>query len=207
MDFTGDSGWLFSRRIGNAIAGLVVGWLLLDERLAKEGLGIRWATIGLGAGGFFLAALSFYLFEPIWIFDATFLIYLGLIGLIGTGLFAMRSKSPKRMITLGLIGGAGLILGHVLLIIVTRQENEFFAPASWGLGLGAALGIGTRRLPLAIMLGLLCLSAFVITFHFLLSFVPEDAISPFIFAVVWGLNGGFVAFLYEYFAKPSLTVA
>jgi tetratricopeptide (TPR) repeat protein len=201
-------GWLLSRRIGIAIAGVVVGWFLLDERLVKDRLGIYWRTVLFGAGGFFLAALPLnYLFEPVWIFDDAFLIYLALLGFIGTSLFAMPSKSPKRMITLGVMGGAGLILGHLLLILVLRQENDFFAPAFWGLGLGAVLALRTRGLPVVIMLGLLCLAAFVITFHFFLSLVPEDAISPFMFAVVWGLNGGFVAFLYEIFVKPSLAAA
>lgn len=204
MDFTGGSGWLFSRRIGNAIAGLVVGWFLLDEGLANARLRIHWRTVFLGAGGFFLAALPLnYLFAPVWIFDGAFLIYLGLLGLIGTGLLAMPSKEPKAMIMLGLLGGAGLILGHLLAIAVTGYDYEFFAPVFWGLGLGAGLGMSTRRLPHAIMLGLLCLTAFVITFHFLLPLVPDDVISPFVFAVVWGLNGGFLAFLYQIFAKPS----
>lgn len=77
------------------------------------------------------------------------------------------------------------------------------APAFWGLGLGLAVGISTRKLPVAILMGLLNMAGFVLTFNFLLSFFAADETSILHLALVIGVNGGFIAFLYEYLARPD----
>ncbi|HEX6304670.1 MAG TPA: caspase family protein [Anaerolineales bacterium] len=199
--------WPLSRGIGNGLAGMVVGWFLLGERLAKQRLSIYWRIVLLVAAGFFLTALPLnLLFQPAGLYEDVSLIYLGLLGLISTAVLVIVYNNPQRLIPIGLLGSAGLILGHLLAIATTQYDHELVAATFWGFGLGLGLGISTRRLLLVIMLPLLCVSIFTFCFNFLLAFIPAELLSPVIFALVWGVIGGMLAFLYETFAKHSLTL-
>jgi hypothetical protein len=193
--------WPLSRGIGNATAGVIIGWVILDERLVRNWQGIQWRTLLLGAAGFYLSSVALnLLFDSVELYKNSFFTYLVILGFIGSSSLAASSKAPKRIILFGILGAAGLAGGHLLWAPIVGVDHEFISPAFWGMGLGIALGLSTRRLPLALMLGLLCLSLFMISLQLFLPGLEEDSLSA--VALMWGLNGAFLAFLHEFLIQP-----
>ena len=198
----GEIGWVRSREIGNAVAGLMIAWLLLDDRLAKGKLEIRRPAILAGMTGFALASLFTFLLSR-QLGENFYVTYIALQGLIGAAVLTIPSKNYRRMIIFGLLGGAGMVVGHFL-FTVAGYEHPPLEPAFLGLGIGAVCGLGTRKPSLVILLGLLGFTFFSITLTYFPTFF-RDPFFPVLFALAWGINGGALAFLYELYIEPELS--
>jgi uncharacterized caspase-like protein len=196
--------------IGVGAAGLILAWALYETRW-KELSTTGWQRVLIGAVGFGVSYVVlteiFYQFFPRRTVSALenpwYIGYLFLLGFIGLTASSFSRKDWRGILANGLAGGIGLIVGHFLWLVVKTAGFNQVSLTLWGLCVGLALGIVTRRLPLVISMALLGISA---------QFVPVafsgqdwiyrgDLLSGVIY---WSMYGGIIGFLIAFFLKPKV---
>jgi hypothetical protein len=151
---------LIAYSVEAGIAGLIGSLFTTGQLRIRPTIYINWKTVLVAALGFGLGNLLVnILFAP---FDEELvfkLIQLAIWGFLGCTVLAFPSKSYKRYIILGLLGGIGMALGQ--LVWMGFGEPEGIRAAILGATLGLFLGIGTKRPSGALMLLLIGTVAYI----------------------------------------------
>jgi hypothetical protein len=188
----------------------------LEKGLTRR---IDWKTILSGMIGFTIGMFAVYVLHQVSSDSPTVMLMAFLWGAIGGASLAIPTKNIKKILLLGVLGGAGIFFGSLLWMFLSGNSYEGFGYAliaNWdieplayllvGLGLGAFLGIYTRKsksiLALSITGGLI----FVLVFLFLTRLMPSligEQITPGSILVAGALIGGGMGFAWNSFDQPG----
>ncbi|MEW6401597.1 MAG: TIR domain-containing protein [Chloroflexota bacterium] len=137
------------------LLGLFGTFILLDgdpKRLFKLAL---LSALGFGTGNF-IATLLTYLPQ------AAMPLPLAVWGFVGGVVFVSAFRDWKRMLVMGGLCALGLLLGYFATLLLMPPYGNM-RNIIWGLGLGIALGLPTRRISVISLLAILSSAIFTIT--------------------------------------------
>jgi tetratricopeptide (TPR) repeat protein len=154
-------------------AGLIGAIFMVGIFKANQGFPINWKTVLAGAVGFGLGnLLTNIIFASLE--ESTFASALQMLGwgMIGGACLAVPSKNYKQYLAMSLLGGLGMMLGHLASIALGNQDgiNRLIT----GMILGLFLGISTKRLSAALILALVAPMGYILRSALMGYYYPSD---------------------------------